>query len=339
MPLSPYSTERERWNGARFRRDSPRGHYESWFQRANHPSRPLAFWIRYTIFSPRGRPEATEGELWAIWFDGEARRVVAVKQDHPLERCHFATSGLDTRIGDATLDGAGLRGEAASHGHALAWELRYQASEPPLLLLPHALYDAPLPKAKAVVGSPLAHYDGALTIDGERHSVEGWVGSQNHNWGSQHTDRYAWGQVAGFEDAPDAFLELSTAQVRVGPVLTPRMTPLVLRLGGREHALNALGTTLRARARYDLFQWSFATRGPGIEISGSIAAPAWSFVALPYRNPPGGTKTCLNSKIARCDLTVRVGGGAARTLTTAHRAAFEILTDSGDHGVPLLGER
>ena len=25
----------------------PQGHYESFFQRANHRSRPLAFWIRY----------------------------------------------------------------------------------------------------------------------------------------------------------------------------------------------------------------------------------------------------------------------------------------------------
>jgi hypothetical protein len=46
------------------------------------------------------------------------------------------------------------------------------------------------------------------------------VGSQNHNWGSRHTDHYAWGQVAGFDDDPDAFLELSTARVRVGPLIS-----------------------------------------------------------------------------------------------------------------------
>ena len=34
------------------------GHYESFFQRANHPSRPLAFWIRYTALIPRGAPDA-----------------------------------------------------------------------------------------------------------------------------------------------------------------------------------------------------------------------------------------------------------------------------------------
>jgi len=29
-----------------------KGHYESFFIRANHPQKPLAFWIRYTIFQP-----------------------------------------------------------------------------------------------------------------------------------------------------------------------------------------------------------------------------------------------------------------------------------------------
>ncbi len=43
------------------------GHYESFFQRANHPSRPLAFWIRYTIFSPKNRPQDALGEVWAAF--------------------------------------------------------------------------------------------------------------------------------------------------------------------------------------------------------------------------------------------------------------------------------
>jgi hypothetical protein len=44
-------------NWTRYQPGQKMGHYESFFQRANHPSRPLAFWIRYTIFSPQDRPE------------------------------------------------------------------------------------------------------------------------------------------------------------------------------------------------------------------------------------------------------------------------------------------
>ena len=43
-------------NNTQYRQDQKEGHYESYFQRANHPSKPLAFWIRYTLFSPRGNP-------------------------------------------------------------------------------------------------------------------------------------------------------------------------------------------------------------------------------------------------------------------------------------------
>jgi hypothetical protein len=58
------------------------------------------------------------------------------------------------------------------------------------------------------------------------------------------------------------------------------------------------------------------------------------------RNPPGGVKHCLNTKLAACELTLTHKRtdqtSAAETLTTRHRAAFEILTDDCDHGVPVL---
>jgi hypothetical protein len=52
--------DRAAWNRCRFRPDDPGGHHESYVQRANHPSRPLAFWMRYTVFRPKGRPGVRE---------------------------------------------------------------------------------------------------------------------------------------------------------------------------------------------------------------------------------------------------------------------------------------
>lgn len=331
--------ERDALNGMRWLPGDPRGHYESWFCRANHPSRPLAFWIRYTIFAPRGRPRDAIGERWAVYFDGEARSIVAVKDEHPIRSATFGKSELDVDIAGARLDGESLRGRAACGGHSIEWSLRYASPEPPLCLLDRRLYAAAFPKAKALVGSPLAVYGGSLRVDGQEHAIDGWVGSQNHNWGEKHTDRYAWGQVAGFDDAPDAFLEVATAQVKLGPVMTPPLTVLVLRLDGEELAFNTIPRAARAKGSYDYFQWRFATGDETTRIEGSIAAAADDFVGLPYYDPPGGTKTCLNSKIARCDLTVRRRGQPLRTLSTRHRAAFEILTSDDDHGVRVLDPR
>lgn len=313
------------------------GHYESYFQRANHPTEPRAFWIRYTVFVPRGRPRDAVGELWAIWFDGHARAITAVKQVIPYTQARFDRARLDARIGESTLSPTGLVGEATSLGDTLAWDLTYTSPSAPLLLFDRPLYDAPFPKAKALVGSPLARFDGALVVNGTRMPIDGWVGSQNHNWGSKHTDEYAWGQVAGFDGAEDSFLEVASARVKVGPVMTPRLTPLVLRHEGEEIRLGGLGTALRAHGEYRFFCWDFETRGEGVAIRGRIEADRGAFVGLPYDNPPGGRKTCLNSKLARCELVLERAGRPKVTLRTAHRAAFEILTDRTDHGVPVLG--
>ena len=315
------------------------GHYESFFVRANHPARPLAFWIRHTLFSPEQHPEKALGELWAIVFDGKSGQHIAVKKEVPLGQCTFKTSEFFVTVGDARLVPGRLQGAAASGGHTIAWDLSFAGESPPLFLLPLNLYEARLPKAKSLVAMPLAHFNGSLAVDGESIEVSDWVGSQNHNWGAKHTDRYAWGQVAGFDNDPASFLEVATARLKIGPVWTPFMTPIVLRHRGEEIALNALLQTIRARASFDYFTWHFHSRTDAVAMEGTISASRDAFVGLRYSNPPGGIKQCLNTKIASCELTVTRWGThgtkTVDTLTTQHRAAFEILTDDHSHGVGI----
>lgn len=310
-----------------------RGHYESYFQRANHLTRPLAFWIRYTAFVPKGNPQGALAELWAVYFDGEAGRVVGVREAFPMSTAQFSREGLRVSIANATLDDERLEGSARTGPHRITWSLAYASSERPLLLLPNRMYTAPLPKAKALVGAPLAKFYGSLEVDGEHVPVDGWIGSQNHNWGEKHTDRYAWGQVSGFEGAPDTFFECATARIKLGPLYTPAMSPMVLRHAGTEYRLNALGTAIKARADYGYFYWNLSSANEECAIEARFRAKKADFIALTYLNPPGGTKTCLNSKIASCEVTLRVPNKADVVLRTEHRAAFEILTDDCHHDV------
>lgn len=332
------TTDRQAWNRCRYVQGSSEGHYESYFQRANHPDRPLAFWIRYTIFSPKGRPADAVGELWAIYFDGENRRTVAAKSVFPLGECSFIPQAADfsCRIGKSILTQERLEGLAASNGQTLQWALRYAGGQEPLLLLPRSLYDSGFPKAKALVGTPNAVFSGNLVVNGESIGIDHWQGSQNHNWGSKHTDFYAWGQVAGFDNAPEAFLECSTARLKFGPFWTPAMSPIVLRIEGREYALNSIGTALRAKSQVDFFDWHIASSAADVRIAAHIHAPRDAFVGLRYDNPPGGAKTCLNSKLASCELTLEERGRPAQKLVARNRAAFEILTERGDHGVAVV---
>lgn len=312
------------------------GCYESFFLRANHPTRPLAFWIRYTVFSPKGSPQDAVGELWAVFFDGEANRHAVAKQEYALADCVFDTSAFRVEVGKATLGPNRLQGAVGSHGRALAWDLAYEGDSVPLLLLPFKLYQGGFPAAKSLVSLPLARFRGELSVDGEAIDVTGWVGSQNHNWGRRHTDLYAWGQVAGFDSHPESFLEVATARLKIGLFWTPPITPLVLRHRQREYALTGLLQGLRAKGSFGYFRWEFKSETDEVAIEGVISAPRDAFVGLAYRNPPGGVKHCLNSKVATCRLHVRYKrSGASEILETMSRAAFEILTSDADHGIAI----
>jgi hypothetical protein len=322
-------------NRLRHQAGSPAGHYESYFIRANHATRALAFWIRTTIFSPAARPQDALGELWAIAFDGEQQHHVAVKQAWPLASCRFDAVSLAIELPAARLSNGHTLGACEANGHRVGWDLRFAGGQPPLLLLPERFYEGGFPKAKSLVSRPLARFDGSLSVDGERIAVQGWLGSQNHNWGRQHTDRYAWGQVAGFDDGHDeSFLEVASAKLKLGRWWTPWITPIVLRHRGREHRLNALMRSLRARVSVQGFDWRFASHGDGVRLSGRIHAEPSDFVGLRYANPPGGIKQCLNSKIAQCELTIEQADGSRDTLRS-RRAAFELLGDDTGHGVAM----
>ena len=313
-------------NWAQYDPTKPGGHYESYYLRANHPDRPLAFWIRYTIFSPAGRPADALGELWAIVFDGETATHTTAKLELPFADCAFPRDGFDVRIGPETSPPWMVK--ACVGRWADAWDLRYEGAEPPLYLLPARLYRGGFPKAKSLVSRPLVRFTGTVSVGNRAINVDGWTGSQNHNWGSRHTDHYAFGQVAGFDNAPDTFLEVATARNKIGPLWTPALTPLVLRHRGREHALTSTGQMFRATATIAPTRWTFGTQSAAVSVAGTIEAPKDALVVLEYANPPGGIKYCHNTKLARCELTVtdRVTG-ESEVLRSDHGALFEILDD------------
>lgn len=312
------------------------GHYESFFVRANHPTRPLAFWIRYTVFSPRAFPERAIGELWAIFFNGETKQHAVAKQEFGMADCLLDTSTFRVKIGNATLGPRDLQGAIKGKGQALAWDLTFEGDAAPILLLPLKLYEGRFPAAKSLVSLPMARFNGTFSIDGVSMDISDWLGSQNHNWGSRHTDLYAWGQVAGFDTHPESFLEVATAKLRLGPFWTPPLTPLVLRHRQKEYALTAPFQALRARGSFEYFTWEFKSATAEVDIEGVISAPREAFVGLNYYNPPGGVKHCLNTKIASCTLHVTDKlAGTTETLDAKNRAAFEILTSDPAHGIAI----
>jgi hypothetical protein len=73
-----------------------------------------------------------------------------------------------------------------------------------------------------------------------------------------------------------------------------------------------------------------------VDLRWRVEAPPERFIAFKYRNPPGGALACLNTKVARAELTVTPRGKPSRTLTTS-RAAFELLVPETDPRVADIG--
>ncbi|HEU4537703.1 MAG TPA: hypothetical protein VFS00_26465, partial [Polyangiaceae bacterium] len=128
----------------------------------------------------------------------------------------------------------------------------------------------------------------------------------------------------------DAFLECSTAQLRFGRHWTPPLTVAALRLGDATHAFTGLRGALASRGRVEGSAWTFEVGRGGATLRGRLEAPASRFVGLTYDDPPGGTRLCLNCKLAACELELSRPGRPPLRLRTAHRAALELV----GHEVP-----
>jgi len=310
-------------------------YYESRFLRANHPDQAKALWLRETLLLPTvGRPVA---DVWVMVFDPDGAGNRALKVPHRIDDAAFDYDDWTARIGATYIDDRSAHGAVTDGDRSARWDLRIDpGTAATVKLLTERAYTARIPSAKSTVRHPLARFDGLVELDGARTEVDGWTGSVNHNWGTRHTPAYAFGQVCGFDNAPASFLEIATARVKLGPLWTPAMTPIVLRHRGEEFALNTIGQSLRAKAAYEYFRWQFASDNDRVRIDGEISARREDFVGLRYYNPPGGVKWCLNSKLADCKLTLTdKKTGSREELVARHRAAFEILTDDESHGVAI----
>ena len=300
-------------------------YYESRYIRANSPVGAQALWLRETLLLPRTGPATAD--VWVMMFDPEGAGNTALKRSYHRDDADFRAEPWAVRIGDTSLDDRLARGAITDGPAAAKWNLAIApGTQAPVKLLTERGYRAPVPTAKTLVRHPLARFDGDLQLDGRRVEVDGWVGSVNHNWGRRHTPAYAFGQVCGFDDAPDATLEIVTARAGLGPVLLPRVTLFVLRYAETEFAVRSVTQARHTTGTYQSFAWSFGARIDGLALEGEIRSDPAEVISLVYTDTNGRSKYCYNSAVASCRLQLsgpRVGNVE---LTAQRRAMLEILS-------------
>ncbi len=310
-------------------------YYESRFIRANHPERPQALWLRETLLLPTaGDPVA---DVWVMVFDPKGAGNRALKQPYPIDAAAYEYDDWTARIGATSIDDRSAQGVVTGRNRSARWDLRITpGSEDAVKLLTERGYQARFPTAKTTVRHPLAQFDGQVELDDVRLVLDGWTGSVNHNWGTRHTPAYAYGQVCGFDDAPDSTLEIVTARAAVGPVSLPAATLLVFRHAGEEFAVRSILGSLQTHGRYQPFSWAFGASTREQMIEGEIVAEPADVIGLTYTDTDGGSKYCYNSAIATCRIQVAGKAFERTALAATRRAMFEILTDTPQPAVPLL---
>lgn len=302
-------------------------HYESVYLVAHHPQDGQAVWIRYTVHHPPGG-EST-GSVWLTLFRrGQAPR--ALKVTLPLDAVHAPEDGY-VAVGPSSIGPTRAVGSVSAAGTDAAWDLSLESSEPPLHHLPAAwLYDAPVPRTKAVSPHPAARFSGALTLDGEQLDLDGWTGMVGHNWGTQHAERWIWLHA---ENHGGTWVDLALARVRVGGALLPWMAVGALSVDGERRRLG--GLTHRPRVKEQVDSCEVRVQGCDVAVTLRARSPRDAIVAWQYADPDGRQHHTMNSSIADLDLEISGWTGAPPRLTVQGSAVYELGLPAGSHGIPV----
>jgi hypothetical protein len=315
------------------------GMYESFYLRAVAPDRPFGVWIRYTAHKPPSQP--ARGSVWCTVFDGVERRPFMLK----LTTDELSTpAGAWIAVGDSRFgpgSAEGVCGEAR-------WSLRFASDEPELRHLPHRLlYRAPLPRTKLASPAPGARFEGSLELAGRTIELDGWRGMVGHNWGAQHAERWIWLHGVGFGDDPEAWIDVAIGRVRVAGCTTPWVATGALRIDGERHRLGGVGARGLLVAERPERCVLTLPGAAGLVVEAHVQAPPAALAGWRYADPDGDGPSeghqhdVSNCSIAALTLVVRRPGRPARTLRTAHGAAYELGMREHDHGVPIapFGDR
>jgi len=308
-----------------------KGHYESFYLKACHPSEPLGVWIRYTVH--KHSDQEAQGSVWFTLFDGEADGPRASKVTTPEVS---APEGSYIRIADSSFGDGRVQGSARTDQLDASWELSFAAEQEALFHLPRDwMYRAPVPKTKLLTPYPDARFDGVVR-GGEREvSLEGWRGMVGHNWGSQHAERWIWLHGAGFEDADDVWLDAAIGRIKLGLVTTPWIANGTLYAGGKRHRLGGPERARATKVTETPTRCDFLLPGSEVTVSGRVESERKNFVGWVYADPDGPDHNTVNCSIADMMLTLSFDGGPDRDLRLRAGAAYELGMRETDHGIPI----
>ncbi|KAJ5072495.1 hypothetical protein M0811_01510 [Anaeramoeba ignava] len=222
-----------------------------------------------------------------------------------------------------------------------SWDISYESQVEPVFLYEEAFYKNIKNFENVIVCStPLAQFGGVITYCDEEFSIDGFEGSQSHGWGNSYTPGQVWGQVMGFEQNSQTFLEIISTSVTVSCV-TKKVFLLVMGHNNKVIRLNSLfrGNHAESHSGFvgDSFKWEFHTESNRSSFRGVVTAEKNSFLAISSLDPKGGYIHHLISENASCDLIITNKKTQHKEkLTVSKRFSIEITVDDVVDGIPIF---
>jgi hypothetical protein len=308
-----------------------RGHYESFYLRASHPSEPLGIWIRHTVHKPPGA--APKGSVWFTLFEAGGPRAskVTVGEDQLS-----VPPGDYIQIGDSEIGPGRAAGSAVTDQLAASWQLTFGEGAPAFRHLPREwMYRARVPRTKTLSPHPRTTFSGRVSVGDREIEVDGWPGMVGHNWGAEHAERWIWTNGTAFDSDGEAYLDAAIGRIKLGPFTTPWIGNGVLYADDELHRLGGIERTRSTVVRETPQGAQLVLPGKGVTVLGRVGAEPERFAGWKYADPDGGGHDVVNCSIASMTLSVERDGRPPLELHTEYGASYELGMRETDHGVPV----
>ena len=307
--------------------------YEIYFFKFHLIQEEIAFWIRFTLHNPlQGAPY---GCLWGMMFDrnNPQNRKGAIKKFN-LNEIKIEKDIFHLQFGKSAIFQNGSYGGFKEKDFEIEWDLHFPLNQHSLRTYPYSLlYHLPFPKTKTVTPNLSVLYSGKIRCQGKEYLVKEAPGAQGHLWGTQHAKEWAWGHCNHFKEDSSAIFEGLSAQVKIGPWLTPHFNLFYIRLFGRDYYLNSPLRWFRNKSEYNLNQWNFEAIQGKDRFVGRVTPHPEQMLGVRYTDPDGSHRYCHHDEWAQIKLEhfqLKKGKWNLQVMLHSQAMAFE-LVDSEIH--------
>ena len=312
------ATPAERDALVRFPDGSSDGFAEGLSLRVSLPgSRSL--WLRMGLLRRTFGPRREQADLWAVATNldpaqGSSGSHLALRERWEMSEVHFDRDSLHLSMGDACLDQGHCQGtlEDRQTGDRIRWDLRFPCESEGLRHLPGAwMYRSSMIPWKMTTPQVNAAVSGVIEVNGTETRLEEAPGALSHHWGRGWSNHRVWAHcnLWGEDSEPIAF-EASSFRLSLGPLQTPPLTVIHVRVPGERITLNGLWRMIRNRSSLQGLVWE-ASGGEGDRrVKLRVSCEPDRLVGIDHETPEGRRSQVLCTSVADAELTVlgRAGG-------------------------------